>query len=84
MSHSFSRSRTLVFSVAWTKSDSSIAKLFTEKVLRFFIKMGDIDLDTVRYPDSGDEVEIQSKFDERFFRGDLDQSESSLIWPSFI
>ena len=41
--------------------------------------MGDIDLDTVRYPDSGDEVEIQSKFDERFFRGDLDQSESSLI-----
>jgi len=41
--------------------------------------MGD-DLDAVRYPDSGDEVEeVESKFDERFFRGNLDQSELIFI-----
>ena len=33
--------------------------------------MGDIDLDAVRYPDSEEDVEVQSKFDERFFRGEV-------------
>ena len=31
--------------------------------------MGDFNLDSVRLPDSDDEVDVQSKFDERFFRG---------------
>ena len=41
--------------------------------------MGDFNLDSVRLPDSDDEVDVQSKFDERFFRGKvkkkMDQSE---------
>lgn len=31
--------------------------------------MGDFNLDAVRLPDSDDEVEVQSKFDDRFFKG---------------
>ena len=31
--------------------------------------MGDFNLDDVRLPDSDDEVDVQSKFDERFFKG---------------
>ena len=40
--------------------------------------MGDFNLDAVRLPDSDDEVEVQSKFDDRFFRGKV----KILVWTN--